>query len=55
MFQEYNRNAKDLTDAELKARFKKVESAWADAYKVQENKLQLATQTYEMVSQKSNF
>ena len=49
-FQEYNREAKNLSDSELKAKFKGVEKAWATAYKTQEEKLNLATQTYEMVS-----
>ena len=49
--QEYNREAKNLSDSELKAKFKGVEKAWATAYKTQEEKLNLATQTYEMVNQ----
>ena len=48
--QEYNREAKNLSDSELKAKFKGVEKAWATAYKTQEEKLNLATQTYEMVN-----
>lgn len=38
-----------MTEADLKTKFKKVEAAWAAAYKMQEEKVQLATQTYEMV------
>lgn len=49
MGEEYNREAKNLADSELKAKFKGVEKAWATAYKTQEEKLNLATQTYEMV------
>jgi len=49
MGEEYNREAKNLSDSELKAKFKGVEKAWATAYKTQEEKLNLATQTYEML------
>jgi len=47
--EEYNKEAKNLSDSELKAKFKGVEKAWATAYKTQEEKLNLATQTYEML------
>ena len=49
-FQEYNRSANDMSENELKAQFKRVEAAWQTAYKMQEEKVQLATQTYEMVN-----
>jgi len=51
MGEEYNREAKNLSDSELKAKFKGVEKAWATAYKTQEEKLNLATQTYEMLDE----
>merc|ERR1712212_1475363 len=38
-----------MSESELKAQFKRVEAAWQTAYKMQEEKVQLATQTYEMV------
>ena len=38
-----------MSDSELKAKFKAVEKAWATAHKTQEEKLALATATYEMV------
>lgn len=50
IFQEYNRSANDMSENELKAQFKRVEAAWQTAYKMQEEKVQLATQTYEMVN-----
>jgi len=49
MGEDYNREAKNLTDGELKSKFKAVEKAWATAHKTQEEKLAMATQTYEMV------
>ena len=39
-----------MSENELKAQFKRVEAAWQTAYKMQEEKVQLATQTYEMVN-----
>merc|ERR1712228_783312 len=49
MGDEYNRNANEMNESDLKTKFKKVEAAWQAAYKMQEEKVQLATQTYEMV------
>merc|ERR1712142_1370249 len=49
MADEYNRNANDMSEADLKSNFRKVEAAWQSANKMQEEKVQLATQTYEMV------
>ena len=40
-----------MSENELKAQFKRVEAAWQTAYKMQEEKVQLATQTYEMVNE----
>jgi len=38
-----------MAESEMKEHVKKIEAAWQTASKLQEDKVSLATQTYEMV------